>query len=68
MKTAILYFAGSSKVSVHVDADELGYTVFEPMQAGADNHPRLVESGDYRLLACLSECNCPLNVTIAVIR
>ena len=53
-------------VEVTVTAEELGYTVFEPMKGGADNHPRVVDSGEVRLLACRSECDCPLNTTITV--
>jgi beta-glucosidase len=58
---------GETTVDVRIDADELGYTVFDPMEAGADNHPWVVESGEYRLLACRSECDCQLNTTITVL-
>jgi hypothetical protein len=58
--------SGSTTVEVEVRGEELGYTVLEPMLGGADNHPRLVEAGEYRLLACRSECDCPLNMTITI--
>jgi hypothetical protein len=57
---------GTTTVDVSVRSSELGYTVFEPMLAGADNHPFVVESGEYRLLACHSQCSCQLNTTITV--
>ena len=57
---------GEAVLRVTVLAEQLGYTVFEPMEAGAANHPLLVEAGQYRLLMCFSECNCFTNVTIAV--
>lgn len=53
-------------VTVEVRADELGYTVYDPMAPGTENHPWVVESGEYRLLACRSECDCPFNVTVTV--
>lgn len=58
--------AGTTSVQVDIQAEALGYTVFEPMAAGKDNHPFVVESGLYRLLACRSECDCQLNTTISV--
>ena len=57
---------GETEVEVEVRAEELGYTVFKPMESGADNHPRVVEPGQYRLLACRSECDCQLNTTVTV--
>jgi hypothetical protein len=54
-------------VEVEVDADELGYTVYDPMARGAENHPWVVEAGQYRLLACRSECDCQLNMTVTVL-
>jgi beta-glucosidase len=57
---------GATVVTVTVRAEELGYTVFEPMAAGKDNHPFVIEAGEYRLLACRSECDCQLNATITV--
>lgn len=51
---------------VSMQADALGYTVYDPMAAGKDNHPRIVEAGEYRLLACRSECDCQLNTTVTV--
>ena len=53
-------------VRVEVRADEMGYTVFRPMASGLDNHPRVLEAGQYRLMACRSECDCQLNTTITV--
>jgi beta-glucosidase len=63
---AAIAATGTTTVEVVVWAEELGYTVLEPMLGGADNHPRLVEGGEYRLLACRSECDCPLNTTVTV--
>ena len=54
-------------VDVHVRAEELGYTVYNPRETGAKNHPWVVESGEVRLLACFSECDCPLQTTIIVV-
>ena len=58
---------GETKVAVTVRADELGYTVHDPMAPGAENHPWVVEPGEYRLLACRSECDCQLNTTVTVL-
>ena len=58
---------GETKVTVSVEADDLGYTVYDAMASGAENHPWVVESGEYRLLACRSECDCQLNTTITVL-
>jgi hypothetical protein len=63
---AAIATSGVTTVAVDIHAEELGYTVFHPMLSGAKNHPRLLESGQYRLLACMSECHCPLNSTITV--
>ena len=63
---AAIAATGTTTVAVEVSADELGGTVYEPMKAGAQNHPWVVESGEYRLLACRSECDCQLNTTVTV--
>jgi hypothetical protein len=59
--------SGETSVEVQVEADELGYTVLNPRARGAENHPWVVESGDYRLLVCRSECDCQLNATVTVL-
>ena len=58
---------GTTTVDVSVHFTELGYTVFEPMLDGSANHPFVVEPGEYRLLACHSQCACQLNTTITVL-
>jgi hypothetical protein len=58
--------SGVTAVDVEVHANDLGYTVYDTMAAGADNHPWVVESGEYRLLACRSECDCQIDATITV--
>eukprot|EP01064_Diplonema_japonicum_P020560 TRINITY_DN3014_c9_g1_i1.p1 TRINITY_DN3014_c9_g1~~TRINITY_DN3014_c9_g1_i1.p1 ORF type:complete len:825 (+),score=158.14 TRINITY_DN3014_c9_g1_i1:60-2477(+) len=48
---------------VSLDADDLGYTVWNPTD---NTHPYGVEKGSYVLYACYSSCHCPLNLTVTV--
>jgi hypothetical protein len=50
-------------VTVSVRVDDLGSTVVDNIRG---THDWVVEPGEYMLLACRSECDCPLNTTITI--